>query len=274
MARCAAWGGLNEPAEQAECAMAVGRRAGWPEQGDGDRTETWLQTEPPRVCFLCLTRFSSREPVPTPGSRRGRACAGKNAHAIQRAASARLPWIRYLKLVSCSAPTRPRAMEFAGGDGRSRPPKPNSPPSANCVDALCSTNRRMSTSVEEFLRGRGVFRHDRVRYMTRTVVVNMCDRPVDAVERPLAAMIASSIFGIPVLRRTPGFNPAINALHHVRRRATSQPASISIFGPAALRLAAAPRAIDQQGLGGAADAGDGASSQLSTIDFAISRSAE
>src|SRR5262249_15618998 len=49
-----------------------------------------------------------------------------------------LPWIRYLKVVSWSTPTGPRACMRPVAMPISAP-KPNSPPSANCVDALCNT---------------------------------------------------------------------------------------------------------------------------------------
>src|SRR5580704_15301019 len=49
-----------------------------------------------------------------------------------------LPWMRYLKLVNCSTPTGPRACSLPVAMPISAP-KPNSPPSANCVEALCRT---------------------------------------------------------------------------------------------------------------------------------------
>ena len=48
------------------------------------------------------------------------------------------PRMRYLKVVSCSTPTGPRACMRPVAMPISAP-KPNSPPSANCVEALCST---------------------------------------------------------------------------------------------------------------------------------------
>src|SRR3546814_1161659 len=47
-----------------------------------------------------------------------------------------VPCTRYLKVVSCSTPTGPRACILPVAMQIS-PPKPNSPPSANCVEALC-----------------------------------------------------------------------------------------------------------------------------------------
>ena len=47
-----------------------------------------------------------------------------------------LTW--YLKVVSCSNPTGPRAWSFPVAMPISAP-KPNSPPSANCVEQLCMT---------------------------------------------------------------------------------------------------------------------------------------
>ena len=91
-----------------------------------------------------------------------------------------LPRMRYLKVVSCSTPTGPRAC--------SRPvampisaPKPNSPPSANWVEALCSTIAE-STSREEFLGRRGVVGDDGVG-VVRAVALDMGDRRVDAVDQ-------------------------------------------------------------------------------------------
>ena len=49
-----------------------------------------------------------------------------------------VPRTRYLKLVSCSTPTGPRACMRPVAMPISAP-KPNSPPSANWVEALCST---------------------------------------------------------------------------------------------------------------------------------------
>src|ERR1700719_4347967 len=49
-----------------------------------------------------------------------------------------LPRTRYLKEGSCSSPTRPRACIRPVAMPISAP-KPNSPPSANCVEALCIT---------------------------------------------------------------------------------------------------------------------------------------
>src|SRR5687767_7617292 len=49
-----------------------------------------------------------------------------------------VPCTRYLKLVSCSTPTGPRACSLPVAMPISAP-KPNSPPSANWVEALCST---------------------------------------------------------------------------------------------------------------------------------------
>ena len=49
-----------------------------------------------------------------------------------------VPRTRYLKLVSCSTPTGPRACILPVAIPISAP-KPNSPPSANCVEALTST---------------------------------------------------------------------------------------------------------------------------------------
>src|SRR5712691_52223 len=48
------------------------------------------------------------------------------------------PRTRYLNVVSCSTPTGPRAWKRPVAIPISAP-KPNSPPSANCVEALCST---------------------------------------------------------------------------------------------------------------------------------------
>src|SRR5262249_52945787 len=58
------------------------------------------------------------------------------------------PRTRYLKLVSCSTPTGPRACMRPVAMPISAP-KPNSPPSANWVEALCSTIAE-STSLRNF----------------------------------------------------------------------------------------------------------------------------
>src|SRR5690606_21094599 len=54
-----------------------------------------------------------------------------------------LPRTRYLNEVSCSTPTGPRACILPVAMPISAP-MPNSPPSANCVEALC---RRMAESI-------------------------------------------------------------------------------------------------------------------------------
>src|SRR5262249_5715495 len=59
-----------------------------------------------------------------------------------------VPRTRYLKLVSCSTPTGPRACMRPVAMPISAP-KPNSPPSANWVEALCSTIAE-STSFKNF----------------------------------------------------------------------------------------------------------------------------
>src|SRR5262245_13644679 len=58
------------------------------------------------------------------------------------------PRTRYLKLVNCSTPTGPRAWKRPVAMPISAP-KPNSPPSANCVEALCRTIAE-STSRKNF----------------------------------------------------------------------------------------------------------------------------
>src|SRR4051794_38644658 len=58
------------------------------------------------------------------------------------------PWMRYLKLVNCSTPTGPRACSLPVAMPISAP-KPNSPPSANWVEALCRTIAE-STSLRNF----------------------------------------------------------------------------------------------------------------------------
>ena len=59
-----------------------------------------------------------------------------------------VPSTRYLKVVSCSTPTGPRACSLPVAMPISAP-KPNAQPSANCVDALCSTIAE-STSLRNF----------------------------------------------------------------------------------------------------------------------------
>ena len=69
-------------------------------------------------------------------------------HGAVMDASAPLPRMRYLNVVSCSTPTGPRACMRPVAMPISAP-KPNSPPSANCVEALCSTIAE-STSLRNF----------------------------------------------------------------------------------------------------------------------------
>src|SRR5262249_61089765 len=55
------------------------------------------------------------------------------------------PRTRYLKLVNCSTPTGPRAWKRPVAMPISAP-KPNSPPSANWVEALCNTIAESTSS--------------------------------------------------------------------------------------------------------------------------------
>src|SRR5690606_30984886 len=67
--------------------------------------------------------------------------AGDVGIQLRRGTQGRVcPWpcTKYLNEQSCSSPTGPRAWNLPVAMPIS-PPKPNSPPSANCVEALCMT---------------------------------------------------------------------------------------------------------------------------------------
>src|SRR5262249_44284909 len=63
---------------------------------------------------------------------------GKEGGAPRHGRVCPLPRTRYLKVHNCSTPTGPRAWNRPVAMPISAP-KPNSPPSANWVEALCST---------------------------------------------------------------------------------------------------------------------------------------
>src|SRR5262249_21705793 len=97
-------------------------------------------------------------PIPPPHAGEGGARGHSSACELRLRTHGRIwpePRTRYLKLHSCSTPTGPRAC--------SRPvampisaPNPNSPPSANWVEALCSTIAE-STSARNFSAVRASF---------------------------------------------------------------------------------------------------------------------
>ena len=158
------------------------------------------------------------------------------------------PRTRYLKLVSCSTPTGPRAWKRPVAMPISAP-KPNSPPSANWVEALCRT-MALSTSCRNFSAAALILGHDRVGVM-RAVALDMPDRGVHAVDH-LGGDDGVEIFGRPVLlaRR-------LHARIDGARRlvAAHLAAGIEQHGDERLEMRRRRRAIDQQRLGRAADAG-------------------
>ncbi len=161
-----------------------------------------------------------------------------------------LPRTWYLKLVSCSTPTGPRAC-IRPVEMPISAPMPNSPPSANWVEALCST-MALSTSSQETLRGRGVGGDDRLG-VARAVARDMLDgvrHPVDDAHRD---------DGVEDIRVPQSAASAAGARAHRAAQAaasprTSQPASSSARDQG-LQMAVHAGPVDQQGLGGAADPG-------------------
>ena len=129
-------------------------------------------------------------------------------------------------------------------------PKPNSPPSANWVEALCSTIAE-STSSRNRRGGGRVLGHDRIG-VVRAVVVDMRDRLVDAVD-DLGRDDRVVDIRCPSRRRSPA-SPADRLVCTASSPRTSQPASISI-STSGFSVRRRAGAIDQQGFGRAADAG-------------------
>src|SRR5215472_16773811 len=103
---------------------------------------------------------------------------------------------------------------------------------------------------QEFLRSLAIFGHDRVGMM-RAIALDMRDRGIDAIDHP-GGENGVEIFGAPVLlgRR---LDAPIHRLH--RGVATDLAAGIEQHGNQRPEQFAGAGAIDQQRLGGAADAG-------------------
>ena len=133
-------------------------------------------------------------------------------------------------------------------------PKPNSPPSANWVDAYHRQHDRRIDLVETVVVADS--RHNRIG-VVRTVIMNMRDRFVDAVD-DLAAMVASS-YSVSQSAAAAGFTRG-----SVRCTASSPAhlaAGVDQHLDQRLEGGRCTGAVDQQGFGGAADAGAGGSSR-------------
>ena len=199
-ARCAACGGSKVPPNRPMRmpgafggrttrsripALAAARR-----EGACSLVMTFGRIPSPRIhCRLSSHHCAIKEPIG-----HGRVCP--------------LPRTRYLKLVSCSTPTGPRACSLPVAMPISAP-KPNSPPSANCVEALCSTIAEFDLAQEFFRRGL-VLGDDRVGVM-RAVALDMGDRRIDAVDHA-GGDDGVEIFGAPIgLARR--LDAAVGGLH-------------------------------------------------------------
>ena len=192
-----------------------------------------------------------------------RAAEQADAHAIgSMRRKTRIGWRR--AVTGASGPSRHaifEARQLFGADRparvhscrwrcRSRAPKPNSPPSANCVEALCSTIAE-STSSRNARAAVGVVGDDRVG-VVRAVALDMRDRLVDAVD-DFRGDDRVEIFGGPVVLGR-GFHARVGACTVRRRRAPRsrrRPASST----SGFRCVVRGRPVDQQRLGRAADAG-------------------
>src|SRR5262245_9750325 len=126
------------------------RQLGWVLQGvaRGDQPPHPVELEPPQRFVadraMGLMRRIERA-AEEPDAHAGRCLRRPRALFVLRlffAAAQRRVWpcprTAYLKIVSCSTPTGPRAWKRPVAMPIS-PPMPNSPPSANWVEALCST---------------------------------------------------------------------------------------------------------------------------------------
>ena len=171
----------------------------------------------PRRCIAsrqaarCAACGGSKVPPNRP-MRRGRgACGGQ---AGSRPDVCPVPRMRYLNVVSCSTPTGPRACMRPVAMPISAP-KPNSPPSANWVEALCSTIARVDLAQE--LVGRLLVGGDDRIGVVRAVALDMRDRGVDAVH-DLRGDDRVEIFGRPVFFGR-GFHARCRRAARRRRRA-------------------------------------------------------
>src|ERR1051326_5229789 len=87
-----------------------------------------------KVASMSRIEGAAEEPDPSAGAARQR---GRQREQWPQGRTCPLPRTTYLKLVSCSAPTGPRAWSLFV-DMPISAPMPNSAPSANCVEALRS----------------------------------------------------------------------------------------------------------------------------------------
>ena len=148
-----------------------------------------------------------------------------------------VPRTRYLKLVSCSAPTGPRACSLPVAMPISAP-MPNSPPSANCVEALCSTMALIDLGRKRSA-ARVVLGDDRIGVLRAVASRYGAIAAVDAVD-DAHRDDRVEIFGAPVLlgRR---LDAARQCARSVASPRTSQPASLQALRRAAPGALAAQR---------------------------------
>src|SRR5438105_1574873 len=232
IARWAICGGLNEPPSRPMRMPLVWRGMVW--ASDGEETCASFNGCPER---LGSDAFSSREPVAT--------SLENPLVSRPRLSGAVDPIFEAGQLLGAD---RTSGVEFAGGypDLRAEAELAAIGELRRCV---MQHDRRIDL-VEEFLRGFRVFGHDRVGMM-RAVGVDMRDRFVDAVDNARCDDRVF-IFGVPVLVGS-GFYPRVSALHGLV--AAHLAAGIDQHFDQRLEARRCSRAVDQQGLGRAADTG-------------------
>ena len=165
------------------------------------------------------------------------------------AGSARVPRTRYLKRGELLDADRPARMEAAGGDA-DLGAEAELAAVGELGRGVVQHDRRIDLA-QEFLGRRLVLGDDRVG-VVRAVALDVRDGGVDAVDH-LDGDDGVEIFGRPVLLAAPA-SRARSAARTASSPRTSQPASSSIVDQR-LEMRRRDGAIDQQRLGGAADAG-------------------
>ena len=131
------------------CAFEAGARPNFPSADCRGQTSHQTRSSWRRRSAISLT---SAWPACGGGNEPPKSRCACRAHAAEEAHRSRLdataqgrvcpsPRTRYLKLVNCS--TRRSARVHATRGDPDSAPKPNSPPSANCVEALCGDDGRI-----------------------------------------------------------------------------------------------------------------------------------
>src|SRR6516164_920842 len=152
------------------------------------------------------------------------------------------PCTRYLKVVSCSTPTGPRAWNRPVAMPISAP-NPNSPPSANCVEALCST-------IAESTSRRNLVACPASSVTMGSVTLDMRDGRIQPIDHP-GGYYGIEIFGRPVFL---GRRPDTRIDCAGSFVAAHLAACVEQRGDERSKMRGRRRGIDKKRLGSAADA--------------------